>query len=116
VFGARSGDKGGDLNIGVWARSDAAAAWLLAEFDAKALVEAVPTYAGLVIDRYPLPNLRAVNLVLRDGLGEGVAAGTLVDTQGKAAGEILRAARVHLPVDLALSAGGVGRSRSTGYD
>jgi len=116
VFGARSGDKGGDLNIGVWARSDAAAAWLLAEFDAKALVEAVPTYAGLVIDRYPLPNLRAVNFVLRDGLGEGVAAGTLVDTQGKAAGEILRAARVHLPVDLALSAGGVGRSRSTGYD
>jgi len=116
VFGARSGDKGGDLNIGVWARSDAAAAWLLAEFDAKALVEAVPTYAGLVIDRYPLPNLRGVNFVLRDGLGEGVAAGTLVDAQGKAAGEILRAARVHLPVDLALSAGGVGRSRSTGYD
>ena len=28
MIGARSGDKGGDANIGVWARTDAAYAWL----------------------------------------------------------------------------------------
>lgn len=100
VFGARSGDKGGDLNIGVWARSDAAFEWLHEEFDAKALADAMPRYADLTIHRFALPNLRAVNFVVRDGLGDGVASSTLVDGQGKSAGEILRAARARVPAEL----------------
>jgi hypothetical protein len=98
VLGARSGDKGGDLNVGVWARTNRAYEWMLAELAAGRLVEALPAAAGQSVDAYVLPNLRAVNLVVRGGLGEGVASTTRIDAQGKAAGEALRARRTKIPV------------------
>ncbi|MFC7550520.1 acyclic terpene utilization AtuA family protein [Plantactinospora sp. GCM10030261] len=97
VVGARSGDKGGDANLGVWARSAAGFDWLSGWLTTDRLRELLPETAELVVDRYELPNLRAVNFVLRGLLGEGVAASTRFDPQAKALGELLRSRVVDLP-------------------
>jgi hypothetical protein len=101
VCGARSGDKGGDANIGVWARDDAAHAWLqgfLTPERARALLG--PEAAGLDVEVHPLPNLRAVNVVVRGLLGEGVASSTRPDPQAKGLGEYLRSRLVDVPAAL----------------
>nr|WP_232534384.1 acyclic terpene utilization AtuA family protein [Plantactinospora sp. KBS50] len=97
LVGARSGDKGGDANLGVWARSDPAYAWLRGWLTTDRLRELLPETAELAIDRHELPNLRAVNFVLRGLLGAGVSASTRFDPQAKALGELLRSRVVDLP-------------------
>ncbi|SCG52322.1 acyclic terpene utilization AtuA family protein [Micromonospora inositola] len=101
LVGARSGDKGGDANLGVWARTDATWAWLRGWLTVNRLAELLPETAPLTVERYELPNLRAVNFVLRGLLGHGVAASTRFDPQAKALGELLRSRVVELPADLA---------------
>ena len=100
LIGARSGDKGGDANVGLWARDDAAYAWLRGYLDTDRLRELLPEAADLAVDRHELPNLRAVNFVVRGLLGDGVAASTRADPQAKSLGEYLRARPVDVPVSL----------------
>ncbi|QGN46434.1 acyclic terpene utilization AtuA family protein [Micromonospora sp. WMMC415] len=97
LVGARSGDKGGDANLGVWARTDATWAWLRGWLTVERLAELLPETAPLTVERYELPNLRAVNFVIRGLLGQGVAASTRFDPQAKALGELLRSRVVDLP-------------------
>ncbi|MFF0468860.1 acyclic terpene utilization AtuA family protein [Micromonospora zamorensis] len=99
LAGARSGDKGGDANLGVWARNDEAYAWLRGWLTVARLAELLPETAPLSVRRYELPNLRAVNFVIEGLLGAGVAASTRFDPQAKALGELLRARIVDLPAD-----------------
>jgi len=100
VFGARSGDKGGDANLGVWARTDAAYEWLRGFLTVERVQELLPETAPLTIERYELPNLRALNLVVRGLLGPGVAGSTRFDPQAKALGEWLRSRLVDIPEGL----------------
>jgi len=100
VAGARSGDKGGNANLGVWARTDAGYAWLAGFLTVPRLKELLPETALLPVDRYELPNLRAVNFVIAGLLGEGVAASTRSDPQAKSLGEWLRARIVDIPAEL----------------
>ena len=104
VFGTRSGDKGGNANLGVWARSDgpvaAAYAWLAHELTVDKLRALFPDLAPFAIDRAMLPNLHAVNFTIRGILGDGVAASTRSDPQAKTLGEYVRARIVDLPVEL----------------
>ncbi|MCM0676026.1 hypothetical protein NCC78_15195, partial [Micromonospora phytophila] len=100
LVGARSGDKGGDANLGVWARTDRAYDWLRGFLTTRRLAELLPETASLTVERYELPNLRAVNFVIRGLLGQGVAASTRFDPQAKALGELLRSRVVDLPADL----------------
>ncbi|MEU7934567.1 acyclic terpene utilization AtuA family protein [Micromonospora echinofusca] len=100
LVGARSGDKGGDANLGVWARTDATWSWLRGWLTTARLRELLPETAPLAVERYELPNLRAVNFVVRGLLGQGVAASTRFDPQAKALGELLRSRVVDLPADL----------------
>jgi hypothetical protein len=97
VFGARSGDKGGNANIGVWARSDDGYRWLEAFLTVDRLSELLPETAQLQIRRYALPNIRSLNFVLIGLLGEGVASSTRIDPQAKGLGEYLRSRVVELP-------------------
>src|SRR5690606_32047714 len=84
VAGARSGDKGGNANIGVWARSDEAYDWLSWFLDVDRIRELMPAETdGLDVRRYELPNLRAMNFVIAGLLGRGVAASTRTDPQAK---------------------------------
>jgi len=89
-FGARSGDKGGNANVGVWARDAAGYAWLDRNLTVEALVALIPEATGLEIHRYDLPNLFALNFVIVGYLGQGVAASTAFDPQAKGLGEYLR--------------------------
>jgi hypothetical protein len=100
VVGARSGDKGGNANVGLWARSDAAYRWLAGELSVERFRQLLPEAADLDVDRYELANLRAVNFVVRGILGEGVASSTRPDPQAKSLGEYLRSRLVDLPVEL----------------
>jgi hypothetical protein len=100
VFGARSGDKGGNANLGVFARSDEAWVWLDAELTVDRFRELLPETADLPIDRYRFPRVRSLNFVIHGLLDEGVAASTRQDAQAKALGEWLRARVVELPVSL----------------
>jgi hypothetical protein len=100
VIGARSGDKGGDANLGVWARTDDAHAWLRGFLTVDELRRLLPEAAELPIDRHELPNLRALNFVIHGLLDEGVAASTRFDPQAKALGEWLRARLVDIPEHL----------------
>jgi hypothetical protein len=100
LFGARSGDKGGNANVGVWARDDAGYAWLDAFLTAERFQELLPETARLEVRRYELPNLKALNFVVVGLLGEGVASSTRFDPQAKSLGEYLRSRVVELPESL----------------
>src|SRR6185503_18605908 len=101
VAGARSGDKGGNANIGLWTRDDAGYAWLAAFLTAERVRELLgPEAAALPIDVHPLPNLRAVNVVVHGLLGDGVASSTRPDPQAKGLGEYLRSRVVDVPEEL----------------
>jgi hypothetical protein len=101
---ARSGDKGGDVNIGLWVdqshQAEARIAWLTKFVTADRIRELLPETADLPVEVYPLPNLGAVNVVIRGLLGEGVAASTRFDPQAKALGEWLRSRHVSITEDL----------------
>jgi Acyclic terpene utilisation family protein AtuA len=100
VVGARSGDKAGNANLGVFARSDGSWAWLDQFLTVERLRELLPETADLDIERHRLANLRALNFVIHDLLQEGVAASTRQDGQAKSLGEWLRARVVELPAAL----------------
>jgi hypothetical protein len=100
IAGARSGDKGGDANIGVWARTDDQWRWLAHTLTERKLIELLPETGKYTVTRHLLPNLRAVNFVIEGLLQEGVAASTRFDPQGKALGEWLRAREVDVPAEL----------------
>ncbi|MBW2235382.1 MAG: DUF1446 domain-containing protein [Deltaproteobacteria bacterium] len=97
VVGARSGDKGGNANLGVFARSDEAWAWLDAFLSVERLCELLPEVAPLQVDRHRLPAIRSLNFVVHGLLEEGVAAATRQDPQAKSLGEWLRARVVDVP-------------------
>jgi hypothetical protein len=100
IFGARSGDKGGNANVGVFARSAEAYAWLEQFLTAERLHELLPDTEGLEVRRYPLPNIWSLNFVIVGLLEEGVAASSRQDGQAKSLGEYLRAKVVDLPESL----------------
>jgi hypothetical protein len=100
IAGARSGDKGGNANVGLWARDPAAFAWLRAELTVERIRALLPEAAGLEIRRYELPNLAALNFVIVGLLGRGVAASARPDPQAKGLGEYLRSRFVDVPESL----------------
>lgn len=100
VAGARSGDKGGNANLGVFARSDEGWRWLDSYLSTERLRVLLPETAALRIDRFALPNIRSLNFVLHNLLDEGVAASTRQDAQAKGLGEWLRSRVVEVPVAL----------------
>lgn len=126
-IGARSGDKGGNANVGLWVvdpseaaavrlshggeadlapgidlidLADARYAWLEAMFTVDRIHELLPETRDLAVDVFALPNLRAVNVVIHGILGRGVAETTRTDPQAKGLGEHLRARLVDVPREL----------------
>jgi hypothetical protein len=94
---ARSGDKGGNANVGLWVSDPAAWSWLRATMTTERLRELLPETAGLDIDRYELANLQAVNFVIRGLLDGGATEARRFDKQAKALGEWVRARHVPIP-------------------
>jgi hypothetical protein len=99
VAGARSGDKGGNANLGVWARGGSRSlfCWLIGFLTVERLKELLPETAPFEVERHVFDNLMATNFVIHGLLGEGVAASSRVDPQAKSLGEYLRAKVVPVP-------------------
>jgi hypothetical protein len=100
VAGARSGDKGGSANVGLWVRTDEQWRWLANTLTVELLRELLPETASLPVTRHLLPNLRAVNFVIEEILGQGVAYQARFDPQAKGLGEWLRSRHVDIPAVL----------------
>ncbi len=100
IFGARSGDKGGNANVGVWARSEHGYAWLNSFLTVDQFKLLVPEATELVVRRFEFPLLKALNFVIVGMLGEGVSSTTRPDAQAKSLGEYLRSRLVDLPESL----------------
>jgi hypothetical protein len=103
---ARSGDKGGDANLGLWVANDgsdkypARVTWLSKLITPKKVRELVPEARDLEVEVFVLPNLGGVNVLIRGLLGAGVAASTRFDPQAKGLGEWVRSRTVHIQEDL----------------
>jgi hypothetical protein len=98
VFGARSGDKGGDATLGLWARSDAAHEWLSSWWDDEHVAWLLgEDAAGCGRRLRALPRLRAVGVTVVGFLGRGVADNLALDPQAKGLGEFVRARHVDMP-------------------
>ena len=102
---ARSGDKGDDANVGIWAKSDAAYAVMRDVLTTDRVKQHFAAVCEGRVTRYELPNLRALNFVIVGLLGEGVASSLRPDGQAKSLGEWLRARVVELPESLLQSSG-----------
>ncbi|OYD68868.1 acyclic terpene utilization AtuA family protein [Rhodococcus sp. OK302] len=100
IAGARSGDKGGNANVGVWVRSDDEWRWLAHTLTVSKVKELLPEAAGLTVTRHLLPHLLAVNFVIEGILGQGVASQARFDPQAKGIGEWLRSRYVDIPISL----------------
>lgn len=100
VAHARSGDKGGNSNVGVWVPDERAWPWLRATLSTMELRRLLPEAKDLDIVRHEFPHLRAVHFVLRGLLGTGGSSSLRVDQVGKAVGEYLRAKHVEIPGEL----------------
>jgi hypothetical protein len=100
IAGARSGDKGGSANVGLWVRTDEQWRWLANTLTVDLLKKLLPETADLPVTRHLLPNLRAVNFVIDDILGQGVAYQARFDPQAKGLGEWLRSRHVDIPEGL----------------
>ena len=104
---ARSGDKGGDANLGLWVSSssepalrEARTRWLLDTVTPDFVRTLLPETAGLEVEVHPLPNLYGVNVLIRGLLGQGVAASSRFDPQAKGLGEWARSRHVDVPEEL----------------
>ncbi|MFZ1987020.1 MAG: hypothetical protein WAU91_21590, partial [Desulfatitalea sp.] len=100
AFATRSGDKGGNANLGIWGRTPEAYAFLQSFLTTERLKALLPDCAPYAIERYELPNLLAVNFYIRGLLGDGVAASVRSDPQAKTLGEYLRAKVVEMPASI----------------
>ncbi len=100
LVGARSGDKGGNANVGLWTRTAAEWDWLDSFLTTERFRSLLPEADGLDVRRYRFPNLSALNFVVVGLLGEGVAASTRPDPQAKGLGEYLRSRLVDIPIEL----------------
>jgi hypothetical protein len=97
IAGARSGDKGGSANVGVWVRTDEQWRWLANTLTVELFKDLLPEAADFDITRHVLPNLRAVNFIVDGILGQGVAYQARFDPQAKGLGEWLRSRYVDIP-------------------
>ena len=100
IVHARSGDKGGHANVGVWVRDAQAWEWLWSTLTVDELRRLLPETRALPIERYELPNLGAVNFVIRGLLGTGATSSLRLDAQAKALGEWLRSRSIKVPKSL----------------
>lgn len=97
---ARSGDKGDSSNVGVFVLSDDAYDLIRRELT---IARVAKHFEGIVrgeVERYELPNLRALNFILHDSLGGGGSESLKNDAQGKTHGQALLLMEIDVPDDL----------------
>jgi hypothetical protein len=97
IVGARSGDKAGNANLGVFVRSAEQYPWLESLLTVEQLVAMMPDLAPFRIVRHVLPNLMAINFEIFGLLSDGVSSSLRPDPQAKGLGEYFRSIEVPIP-------------------
>ncbi|KAL1412334.1 hypothetical protein Q8F55_000078 [Vanrija albida] len=98
IVHARSGDKGGNANVGFFVRHDDEYPWLRALLTKAELARLMgKEFVGNRIERVELPGLKAVHFVIHDYLGKGVSSTWRLDSLAKGVAEYLRSKHVDLP-------------------
>ncbi|KAI9896787.1 hypothetical protein N3K66_007809 [Trichothecium roseum] len=102
LFFARSGDKGGNANVGFWVRSEDAYQWARAFLTESKLIDLLADdwQERYAIERQEFRYIRAVHFVIKGILQEGVSSSSVLDGFGKSIGEFLRARVVEMPAEL----------------
>ena len=96
---ARSGDKGDGSNIGLIAYSDEGYQILREKVTPDAVKKHFSAICKGSVDRYEVPNLRALNFILHDSLGGGGTESVISDAQGKTHGQGLLLMEIDVPDD-----------------
>src|SRR5215218_4716084 len=80
---ARSGDKGDTANVGVIALRDEIYPILVREVTMEKVKEHFGAMVKGDVERFELPNLKALNFLLHESLGGGGTLSLMTDAQGK---------------------------------
>ena len=80
---ARSGDKGDTANVGVIALRDEFYPLLVREVTAERVKGHFGPMVKGQVERFELPNLKALNFLLHESLGGGGTLSLMTDAQGK---------------------------------
>lgn len=80
---ARSGDKGDTANVGVIALKDEFYPFLVREVTADKVKKHFGEIVKGNVERFELPNLKALNFLLHESLGGGGTLSLMTDAQGK---------------------------------
>lgn len=99
---ARSGDKGGNANVGFWVRDASAWPWLQSFLTSDKLIELLGDEWDnkFSVERCEFANIWAVHFVVKGFLQDGVSSSSILDGFAKSFGEFLRARHVDLPQKL----------------
>jgi len=80
---ARSGDKGDTANVGLIALKDEYYPLLVREVTAERVKEHFGEMVKGGVERFELPNLKALNFLLHESIGGGGTLSLMTDAQGK---------------------------------
>ena len=94
---ARSGDKGDASNVGLIADSPELYEVIRREVTAARVKAHFAAICRGDVERFEVPNLRALNFLLHDALGGDGTASLLTDAQGKTHGQGLLELEIDLP-------------------
>ena len=97
LVGARSGDKAGNANLGLFVRDQSHYSWLESFLTSQQLVELAPDLAEFELVRHLLPNLGAINFEIIGLLDDGVSSSLRADPQAKGLAEYIRSIEVPIP-------------------
>lgn len=101
---ARSGDKGDIANVGLIARSPEVYEWMKRELTPEAVKLQLAWLSEGKVERFELPNLRALNFLCHRSLGGGGARSLRMDPQGKTYAAFLLGSLVRAPLEVVESA------------
>jgi len=93
---ARSGDKGDTANVGVIALKDEFYPLLVREVTAEKVKEHFGEMVKGEVERFELPNLKALNFLLHESLGGGGTLSLMTDAQGKTFSTALLRMRIEI--------------------
>ena len=96
---ARSGDKGDTANVGVIALKDELYPLLVREVTAEKVKEHFGEMVKGAVERFELPNLKALNFLLHESLGGGGTLSLMTDAQGKTFSTALLRMNIEVPED-----------------
>jgi len=99
IANARSGDKGDGSNVGLIASSDQTYQWIREQVTVDRVKEHFSAICKGAVERFELPNLRALNFILHDSLGGGGTESLKTDAQGKTHGQGLLLMTIEVPDD-----------------